>query len=69
MISSEQSQLQKDDVESSSFDTLPLKKWLKDQCRLLGFEHPTPVQHACIPRILEGNCESFYTSLNFSSII
>ncbi|CAF4277888.1 unnamed protein product [Rotaria magnacalcarata] len=49
-----ETQLQKDFVESSTFDPLPLKKWLKDQCRLLGFEHPTPVQQACIPRILEG---------------
>ena len=52
----EQAQLQKDYVDSSSFDALTLKKWLKDQCRLLGFEHPTPVQHTCIPRILEGQC-------------
>ncbi|CAF4333804.1 unnamed protein product [Rotaria sp. Silwood2] len=50
----EEAQLRKDFVESSSFDSLPIKKWLKSQCRLLGFEHPTPVQHACIPRILEG---------------
>ena len=48
------SQAQKDYIESTTFDSLPLKKWLKDQCRLLGFEHPTPVQHACIPRTLEG---------------
>jgi superfamily II DNA/RNA helicase len=52
--SDEETQLRKDFVESSSFDSLSLKKWLKDQCRLLGFEHPTPVQCACIPRILEG---------------
>ncbi|CAF0993564.1 unnamed protein product [Adineta steineri] len=50
----EEIQLRKDYVESSSFDSLPLKKWLKDQCRLLGFDHPTPVQHACIPNILQG---------------
>jgi len=52
--SDEEKQLQKDFIESSSFDSLPLKKWLKDQCRLLGFEHPTPVQHTCIPHILQG---------------
>lgn len=51
----EETQTQEDYVESSTFDSLPLKKWLKDQCRLLGYEHPTPVQHNCIPRILEGN--------------
>ncbi len=50
----EETQSREDFVESSSFDSLPLKKWLKDQCRLLGFEHPTPVQHTCIPRILDG---------------
>lgn len=50
----EETESRKDFVESSSFDSLPLKKWLKDQCRLLGFDHPTPVQHACIPRALEG---------------
>ena len=47
---------QEDFLKSSSFDALPLKKWLKDQCRLLGFEHPTPVQYTCIPRVLEGEC-------------
>ncbi len=51
---SDNEESRKDFIESSSFDSLPLKKWLKDQCRLLGFEHPTPVQHTCIPRILEG---------------
>jgi len=50
----EETQSRTDFIESASFDSLPLKKWLKDQCRLLGFEHPTPVQHACIPRILQG---------------
>ncbi len=50
----EEIQSRKDFIESLSFDSLPLKKWLKDQCRLLGFEHPTPVQNACIPRILQG---------------
>jgi superfamily II DNA/RNA helicase len=50
----EKSLLQKDYVESTSFDALPLKRWLKEQCRLLGFDNPTPVQHACVPRILEG---------------
>ena len=50
----ENSQLEQPFVETSTFDSLPLKKWLKDQCRLLGFEHPTPVQDNCIPRILEG---------------
>lgn len=50
----EERQLQKDFVETVTFGSLPLKKWLKDQCRLLGFEHPTPVQHACIPPILAG---------------
>lgn len=49
-----QSESQKDFVDSSSFNDLPLKKWLKDQCHLLGFEHPTPVQHACIPQIRQG---------------
>ncbi len=62
----EDNQLRKDFIESSSFDSLPLKKWLKDQCRLLGFEHPTPVQHTCIPRILEGmhDIRFFYSSLS-----
>jgi len=59
--SDEETQLRKDFVESSSFDSLPLKKWLKDQCRLLGFEHPTPVQYACIPRILEGIFSPYFT--------
>ncbi|CAF1083756.1 unnamed protein product [Adineta ricciae] len=52
--SEEETSLRKDYVESSTFDSLPVKKWLKDQCRLLGFEHPTPVQQACIQPILEG---------------
>ena len=55
----EETHSQKDFVESLSFDSLPLKKWLKDQCRLLDFEHPTPVQQACIPRILEGLYDHF----------
>ncbi len=61
----EETELRKDYVESSTFDSLPLKKWLKDQCRLLGFEHPTPVQHTCIPRILEGmhRISFFYSSI------
>ena len=60
----EESQAQKDYVESSTFDSLPLKKWLKDQCRLLGFEHPTPVQHTCIPRILEGKYDAIDLGIN-----
>jgi superfamily II DNA/RNA helicase len=62
----EETELRKDYVESSTFDSLPLKKWLKDQCRLLGFDHPTPVQHACIPRILEGMniIRVFYSSFS-----
>jgi superfamily II DNA/RNA helicase len=55
----EEAHSQKDFIESLSFGSLSLKKWLKDQCRLLGFEHPTPVQHTCIPRILEGLYDSF----------
>lgn len=52
--SDEETQKQEDFIESKTFDSLPLKKWLKDQCRLLGYEHPTPVQQACIPPTLEG---------------
>jgi len=52
--SEEETSKQEDFIESKTFDSLSLKKWLKNQCRLLGFEHPTPVQNACIPRILEG---------------
>lgn len=51
----DESYKKKDYIETLSFEKLPLKKWIKDQCRLLGFEHPTPVQNECIPHILEGS--------------
>lgn len=36
------------------FESLELSKWLIDQCALLGYKNPTPIQYHCIPRILKG---------------
>ncbi|CAF0899869.1 unnamed protein product [Didymodactylos carnosus] len=37
-----------------TFDKLNVKKWLVNQCQLLEFTRPTPVQFNCIPQILNG---------------
>ena len=40
--------------ELSSFEDLPLAKWIVNSCTMMGMTKPTPIQQACIPRILEG---------------
>jgi ATP-dependent RNA helicase DDX49/DBP8 len=42
------------DFVDASLEELKLSKWLIDQCRLVGYKHPTPIQYHCIPRILHG---------------
>merc|ERR1719360_422445 len=46
--------MNKDFVEDSTFEKLQLNKWLIDQCKIIGYTSPTPVQHNCIPKILDG---------------
>lgn len=43
-----------DDFVDVPFEQLELNKWLIDQCKLLGYKKPTPIQYHCIPRILKG---------------
>ena len=43
-----------DDFVEAPFESLQLSKWLIDQCALLGYKNPTPIQYHCIPRILNG---------------
>ena len=38
-----------------SFNDLPLAKFLKETCRELGYEKPTPIQSQAIPAVLEGH--------------
>jgi ATP-dependent RNA helicase DDX49/DBP8 len=40
--------------EEASFNDLGLSEWLQKVCRSLGMSHPTPVQRACIPAVLQG---------------
>lgn len=35
-------------------EDLNLNKWLIDQCKLIGYKTPTPIQYHCIPKILNG---------------
>ncbi|XP_074270810.1 DEAD-box ATP-dependent RNA helicase 36 [Silene latifolia] len=39
---------------SSTFTQLGLSEWAIKTCYELGMKNPTPVQHHCIPKILEG---------------
>jgi ATP-dependent RNA helicase RhlE len=38
-----------------SFNDLPLATFLKETCRELGYEKPTPIQSQAIPMVLEGH--------------
>ncbi|GLH15264.1 Probable ATP-dependent RNA helicase Dbp73D [Gryllus bimaculatus] len=39
---------------NKTFNDLKLNSWLVRQCESLGVKHATPIQAACIPRILNG---------------
>lgn len=56
-ISEESQQVEKEihsDAPSSTFANLGLSEWAITTCSELGMKKPTPVQHYCIPKILEG---------------
>ncbi len=36
------------------FERLGLSDWLIEQCKVIGYKTPTPIQHSCVPRILNG---------------
>ena len=42
------------DFEDVPLENLNLSKWLIDQCKLIGYKTPTPIQYHCIPRIVNG---------------
>jgi len=42
-------------ASTPSFNDLPLAKFLKETCRELGYETPTPIQSQAIPAVLEGH--------------
>jgi ATP-dependent RNA helicase DDX49/DBP8 len=42
------------DFEDVPLEDLNLSKWLLDQCKLVGYKSPTPIQYHCIPRVLAG---------------
>eukprot|EP00049_Salpingoeca_infusionum_P014058 m.261937 g.261937 ORF g.261937 m.261937 type:complete len:482 (+) comp15584_c1_seq1:267-1712(+) len=42
------------EVEEETGGPFPLHGWLVKQCNFMGFKESTPVQHRCIPPILEG---------------
>ncbi|CAF1001584.1 unnamed protein product, partial [Brachionus calyciflorus] len=43
-----------EDFVNVPFEQLNLSKWLNEQCKQIGYKTPTPIQHQCIPRILNG---------------
>lgn len=45
--------MDKDFVEAP-FEDLKLSKWLIDQCQIIGYKKPTPIQYYCVPKILNG---------------
>lgn len=42
------------DFVDEPLESLKLNNWLLDQCKLIGYKTPTPIQYNCIPRILDG---------------
>ena len=42
------------DFVDATLAELNLNPRLVDQCKLLGYKSPTPVQYYCIPKILNG---------------
>lgn len=40
----------------AEFRALGLAPWLVEQARRVGLSRPTPVQAACIPPVLQGEC-------------
>lgn len=42
------------DFVNAPLEDLNLSKWLLEQCKLVGYKTPTPIQYHCIPRIIKG---------------
>lgn len=40
---------------NEEFKNLGINSWLIEQCELVGFKKPTPIQNSCVPRILAGD--------------
>ena len=41
-------------VINPDFERLGINQWLIEQCDLVGFKKPTPIQESCVPRALNG---------------
>jgi ATP-dependent RNA helicase DDX49/DBP8 len=39
---------------SAEFTKLGINSWLVNQCELVGFKKPTPIQQSCVPRAING---------------
>ncbi len=48
----------------STFESLGLSDWLIEQCKIIGYKTPTPIQHSCVPRILNGKFLIFNSHAN-----
>ena len=42
-----------DSFDETAFERLGLSNWLVKQCKQIGYKSPTPIQMACVPKVLE----------------
>ncbi|CAH1796890.1 unnamed protein product [Owenia fusiformis] len=47
--------MESEETKNSTFAGLGLNDWLVDQVNALGMHRPSPIQHFCVPKILDGS--------------